>query len=90
MWVDKDSVPHYGGDPRFGEEYEEQALLGLESCTSKEYQRSSASKLKNALFGRTWDMTHKDTRISAAKLKELAAEEEDGPMKATKQVIKVV
>ena len=35
-------------------------------------------------------MTHKDSRISAIKLKELSALEDDGPLKATNEVIKVV
>ena len=67
FWIDKDSVPHYSGDPRFGEEYEERALLGLDSCSNKEYQKAYASRLKNALFGRAWDMTHKDPRIAATR-----------------------
>ena len=35
-------------------------------------------------------MTHKDLRIAATKLKDLALDEDDGPLKATQEIIKVV
>ena len=46
--------------------------------------------MKTALSGRAWDMTHKDKRISAIELKELSSLEDDGPLKATQEVINVV
>ena len=65
-------------------------MLGLDSCASKDFQRAYASKLKNALSGRAWDMTHKDKHISATKLKELSSLEDDVPFKVTNEVINVV
>ena len=50
LWIGKDSVPHYNGDPKYGEEYAERALLGLDSCSNKDFQKAYASKLKKTPF----------------------------------------
>ena len=40
VFVDKDGVPHYNGDPFLGEEWAERAILGLGSCLTAQTQKA--------------------------------------------------
>ena len=88
VYVDKDGVPHYDGDPSMGEEWAERAILGLGSCLTKETQKAYPLRL-NALSGRAWTMCHKKDDITAVKLT-IGAAEDDGPMDTTMMLINVV
>ena len=86
VWVDKDGIAHYNGDPAFGEEWQERALLGF-ATVKKEDKQLYALKLKNALSGRAWTMTHKKEEIQVTKLMKDC---ETDPQKAVMMVLEVV
>ena len=79
VWVDKEGVAHYNGDPSYGEEWEERALLGFAAVKEAD-RKLYPLKLKNALTGRAWTMTRKRPEISILKLTEDA---EANPRTAT-------
>ena len=87
LYLDKDSVVHYNGDPSFGEEYEERCLLGYESQPTKETKASYAIRLKNGLTGRAWQLTHKKAEITTSKW---MADAEKDSLAATKLMITTV
>ena len=92
LWVDKNMVVHYDGNPKFAEEYNERVLLGFQSLSTNE-KASYAAKLKNALSGRAWTLVHKRPEISAEKLISLAASEPTGttgPQAAVSLLVKTV
>ena len=68
VWVDKEQVVHYNGDPSYGEEYTERVWLAYFSLGKEEAKQSYVVKLKNALTGRAWTMVHKRPEIGAEKL----------------------
>ena len=44
VFIDKDGVPHYDGDPQYAEEWEERVLLGFLACSSKEGKATFCGK----------------------------------------------
>ena len=92
LWVDKNMVVHYDGNPKLAEEYNERVLLGFQSLSATE-KSSYAAKLKNALSGRAWTLVHKRPEISAEKLIQLSASEPSstsGPLAAVTLLVKTV
>ena len=92
LYVDKNSVVHYNGEPKLAEEYEERVLLGFQTLSETE-KKGYAAKLKNALFGRAWTLCHLKSEISAAKLMTMSQAEEsanNGPTAAVKLVVQTV
>ena len=87
LFVDKESVVHYDGDPHLGEEYEDRCLLGYNAQDSKERKAAYPLKLKNALTGRAWTLAHKKPEIATAKLLTDAATDS---LAATKTVVATV
>eukprot|EP00959_Pyramimonas_sp_CCMP1952_P267934 5601943-Pyramimonas_sp.AAC.1 len=63
LFVDKEGVVHYNGDPSYGEEFEERAILGYHASEEK-IKKLYAIKLKNSLNGRAWALTRKKAEIS--------------------------
>ena len=90
LYVDKDGIPHYNGDPLRGEEWAERAILGLVSCINTDAKKAYPLRLKNALNGRAWTMCHKKDEITADKLVTLAAANPEGPMNATRLLIETI
>ena len=92
LWVDKNMVVHYDGNPKFAEEYNERVLLGFQSLSATE-KASYAAKLKNALSGRAWTLVHKRPEISAEKLIQLSSSEPSstsGPLAAVTLLVRTV
>ena len=67
VYVDKEGVVHYDGDPTNGDEYEEIIKLAFHRL-NQEKKRTYTLGLKNALYGRAWTLTHKRPEISVDKL----------------------
>ena len=61
--MDKEGVAHYNGDPAYGEEFEERAILGFHASEEK-IQKLYAIKIKNSLNGRAWNLTRQKSDIS--------------------------
>ena len=84
--MDKEGVVHYNGDPAYGEEFEERAILGYHAREEK-IQKLYAVKLKSSLTGRAWNLTRKKAEIATAEVLRKAGGD---PLAATKLVIATV
>ena len=63
VYVDKEGVVHWDGEPTSGEEFEERAWLAYYSL--KDADRTLYPlKLKNALYDRAWRLTHRRPELN--------------------------
>ena len=86
VYVDRDGCVHYDGDPLYGDEFAERALLAFH--TTREAEKPLfALRLKNGLSGRAWTLTHKRPELV---VNTLAAAAEANPKGAVEVVIAVV
>eukprot|EP00959_Pyramimonas_sp_CCMP1952_P371730 7784396-Pyramimonas_sp.AAC.1 len=56
IFVDKEGVVHYNGDPSYGEGFEDRAIFGYLASEEK-INKLHAIKLNNSLNGRAWTLT---------------------------------
>ena len=57
LYIDRDGIPRWNGEPKFGEEWEERKWLAFDCCTGKDFKLAFPSRLRNGLTGRAWEMT---------------------------------
>ena len=68
VYVDKEGIVQYDGDPKHGEEYQERAMLSFYSLKDADAKKLFCLKLKNGLRGRAWILTHKRPDMKVEKL----------------------
>ena len=86
VYVDRDNGVHYDGDPLYGDEFAERAMLAFHT-TRESDKPLFALRLKNGLSGRAWTLTHKRPELSVSKL---VADAESNPKGTVEVVIAVV
>ena len=87
LYIDRDGIPRWNGEPKFGEEWEERTWLAFDCCTGKDFKLAFPSRLRNGLTGRAWEMTKAKPDMVAKKIRELAATK-DGPAKAVELIVR--
>eukprot|EP00959_Pyramimonas_sp_CCMP1952_P371776 7785093-Pyramimonas_sp.AAC.1 len=75
LFMDKEGVVHYNGDPVYGEEFEERANLGYHASEEK-LQKLYAMKINNSLNGREWNLTSKRADIATQAALDTAGEDQ--------------
>ena len=74
VYVDKEGIVHWDGDPAYGEEFEQRTWLAYYTHKQTD-QKMFPLRIMNGLAGRAWRLSHKRPELEVSKLLESAAED---------------